>query len=109
MYNRTLASAYSVVRLLVTEFRWLNKQGVESSKGFVVQFTGRFSAEYREHGRVLEVEIEPGLSGGNPAICYSATSFRSWSSNLAEQQRASGNFERGIIFQGLVPVADSAT
>ena len=96
----------SGVRLLVAEFRWLNKQGVESSEGFVVQFTGRFSAEYRENGRVLEVEIESGLSGGNPAICYSETSFRSWSSNIAEQKRASGNFARAIEFQGLVPVAD---
>jgi hypothetical protein len=90
----------------VTEFRWLNKQGVESKEGFAVQFTGRFTAEYREHGRVLEVSLESGVSGGKPAICYSASCFLSWSADAAEQQRASGNFARAIEFQGLVPVAD---
>lgn len=87
------------------EFRWLNKQGVESTEGFVVQFTGRFAAEYRENGRVLEVDIEPGVVGGSPAICYAASSFRRWSADPAEQQRVSGNFGRAVAFQGLVPVA----
>jgi hypothetical protein len=30
-------------------FTYLNKQGVESDAGFVVQFTGRFTLEYRTY------------------------------------------------------------
>lgn len=29
-------------------FSWMNKQGVRSDQGFEVQFTDRFTAEYRE-------------------------------------------------------------
>ena len=90
----------------MTEFHWLNKQGVESPLGFVVQFTGRFTAEYREGGRVLVIDVEDGSSGGKSAICYSSMSFRAWSSNLEEQQRVATNFKNAMMFQGLVPVAD---
>ena len=44
-------------------FTWLNKQGVRSDRGFEVQFTGRFDAEYREGGRIVELYVESGLSG----------------------------------------------
>ena len=30
-------------------FKWLNKQGVEYDKGFIVQKVGRFTIEYRQH------------------------------------------------------------
>ena len=39
-------------------FIWLNMQGVQSDRGFVVQFTGRFTAEYREHSKVVTLEVE---------------------------------------------------
>jgi hypothetical protein len=90
----------------MAEFRWLNKLGVESSAGFVVQFTGRFKAEYREGGRILVVRVENGRSGGKPAICYSPESFQAWAPNHEEQQRVEANFKEAMVFQGLVPVPD---
>jgi hypothetical protein len=39
-------------------FTWLNKQGVKSSYGFELQFTGRFSAEYRTAGKIIEFYVE---------------------------------------------------
>lgn len=44
-------------------FEWLSKQGVRSSEGFEFQFTGRFTAEYREGDRVMELEVE-----GSPIV-----------------------------------------
>jgi hypothetical protein len=44
-------------------FTWLNKQGVRSSEGFEVQFTGRFTAEYREDAYYLVVDVEDGTNG----------------------------------------------
>src|SRR4051794_12498175 len=45
-------------------FKWLNKQSVESDRGFVVQFTGRFSMEYREGSKTVTLAVEGGFSGG---------------------------------------------
>jgi hypothetical protein len=42
-------------------FRLLNKQCVESRDGFVVQFTGRFTLEYRCKNFVMECSVEPGV------------------------------------------------
>jgi hypothetical protein len=44
-------------------FKWLNKQGVRSDKGFVVQCTGRFEVEYREEKRRISIYVEPGYLG----------------------------------------------
>jgi hypothetical protein len=41
-------------------FTFINKQGVESRDGFRVQFTGRFSLEYRNGSFVMECYAEPG-------------------------------------------------
>lgn len=90
----------------MSDFRWLNKQGVESVSGFVVQFTGRFTAEYREGSRTLVVEVEDGVVGSQPAICYSRSAFNGWAASPAEQQRVADNFRAAMLFQGLVPIAD---
>ena len=86
-------------------FTWINKQGVRSSQGFEVQFTGRFTAEYREGGRVISVSVEQGLSGG-PCISIEGAAFARWdgsaSTNSAgEQQRLLANFKEALKFQGL--------
>ena len=39
-------------------FVWLNKQGVRSDDGFEFQFTGRFTAEYREGDRTMDLDID---------------------------------------------------
>ena len=89
-------------------FTWLNKQGVESDTGFIVQRTGRFTCEYRESGRVLEVEVESGVIGQQPCINIKRDAFASW--NVAgvkhdipeeEQLRMLQNFKDAMEFQGL--------
>ena len=87
-------------------FTWLNKQGVRSSEGFEVQFTGRFTAEYREHGKVITLAVESGFWGGGPSISVQANAFEHWDhwlpSNLPqEQERIKGNLRAALQFQGL--------
>jgi hypothetical protein len=45
-------------------FRWLNSQAVESDKGFAVEFTDRFTLEYREGNLRIPCHVE----GGNPMM-----------------------------------------
>jgi hypothetical protein len=90
----------------MSTFRWLNKQGVESELGFVVQFTGRFTAEYREAGRVFVVDVEDGGQSGNKSnILYSRSSLLRSVSSQSERERVDANFRDAMLFQGLVPVA----
>jgi hypothetical protein len=42
-------------------FKWLNKQGVASSCGYVVQSMDRFYYHYIEGEYVMVVYVEPGL------------------------------------------------
>ncbi len=37
-------------------FTWINKQGVKSSKGFIVQSVARFKIEYREGNKCQSIE-----------------------------------------------------
>jgi len=92
-------------------FTWLNKQGVQSDEGFTLQFVGRFTAEYREGSKVMEVEIEDGFLNGKPAVNVSRGAFKSWrgdSSVLSQdvQSRIADNFRRACEFQGLSVVFD---
>lgn len=92
-------------------FTWLNKQGVQSDEGFVLQFVGRFTAEYREGIKVMEVEIEDGFLNGRPAVNVSCTAFKSWRGEsvtlpLETQNRIADNFRRACEFQGLGVVFD---
>lgn len=84
-------------------FTWLNKQGVRSDHGFEVQFTGRFSAEYREGSQVIEVYVESG--GGVPSIIIDPDAFAHWKSGIPipreEQERILQNFREAMEFQGL--------
>lgn len=40
-------------------FKWLNKQGVESSRGFVLQRMHRFYYHYIEGDKKMQVFVEP--------------------------------------------------
>jgi len=89
-------------------FTWINKQGVQSDQGFTVQFTGRFTAEYREGPLKIVVDVEGGGSG-NPMIYYRGECFRRWTSSsitLSETERARvvANFREAMRFQGLTAV-----
>jgi beta-lactamase class D len=84
-------------------FTWLNKQGVRSSEGFEVQFTARFTAEYREGARHLIVNVEGGANG---LISFNAAAFGKWANSSMrnspeEQQRMLKNFMAALEFQGL--------
>jgi hypothetical protein len=84
-------------------FTWLNKQGVRSNEGFEVQFTGRFTAEYREGAHYLVVDVEDGA--GN-LLSFSAKSFEKWANSSMrnspeEQTRMIRNFMAALEFQGL--------
>lgn len=88
-------------------FTWLNKQGVESDSGFIVQFTGRYTCEYREAGRTIEIEVEDGLSGGLPSISVKRDAFAKWGAKpfheapQEEQARLMKNLKEAFEFQGL--------
>ncbi|MES9854714.1 MAG: hypothetical protein ABW170_23130 [Candidatus Thiodiazotropha sp. L084R] len=45
------------------EFKWINKQSVESSGGFIAQRVGHFETEYRENGKVMTICHENGIAG----------------------------------------------
>lgn len=84
-------------------FTWINKQGVRSSDGFEVQFTGRFTAEYREGSRYLIVDVEDGGSG---LINFDAKAFGKWTNSSVrnspeEQALMIENFKSALEFQGL--------
>jgi hypothetical protein len=92
-------------------FTWLNRQGVRSDQGFSVQRTGRFTCEYREGERVLELEVESGLIGGKPCINVKRGAFAKWRGEgdgiPPEQQiRILENFTAAMAFQGLAVVID---
>ena len=89
-------------------FRWLNKQGVESDKGFSVQYTGRFTAEYREGAKKIIVDVEDGFAGEQHCVNYSRASFEKWSNwpdsiSAEEQARMISNFREAIKYQGSTP------
>jgi len=85
-------------------FEWLNKQGVRSSDGFEFQFTGRFTAEYREHGRVIELYVD-----GTPSTTtvYESALEPLWSDipnafeRKAERNRVISNIREALEFQGM--------
>ena len=91
-------------------FTWLNKQGVRSDRGFEVQRTARFEAEYREGGKLVKLYVESGVSGGLPCIIVGTQAFARWSDGTAidpdKQAEMLENFKQAMDFQGLSTVVD---
>lgn len=92
-------------------FTWLNKQGVQRDEGFALQFVGRFTAEYREGSKVMEVDIEDGFLNGKPVVNVSRGAFKTWQGNSVElaqdvQSQIADNFRRACEFQGLSVIFD---
>ena len=91
-------------------FTWLNKQGVRSTRGFEVQFTGRFSVEYREGTRTIKLYVEDGLFGGLPCISLDPDAFRHWDDGqriTAERQvEMFESLKEAMEFQGLKMVVE---
>lgn len=85
------------------DFVWLNKQGVKSSHGFQVQFTGQFEAVYSEGAANITIHVEP--SGMN-SIGIKNNAFERWNNsslrNSPERQaEILRNFQAALDFQGL--------
>ena len=94
-------------------FTWLNKQGVQSDQGYVVQVVDRFCVEYREANRVLSVEVEDGIKDGRYCLIVSPGCFSRWdemqlheSLDGDEQARIERNFREAMEFQGLAVVVE---
>jgi NOL1/NOP2/fmu family ribosome biogenesis protein len=91
-------------------FTWLNKQGVRSDKGFEVQFTGRFDAEYREGNKVVELYVESGGSGSSPSVILEPQAFVRWRDgeqiSPEQQEKMFHNFQEAMAFQGLKMVVE---
>lgn len=93
-------------------FTWLNKQGVQSDRGFTVQRTGRFTAEYREHGKVVTLDVEAGLrSSGEQCIIVDPSAFEHWDGetrkiSVEQQAQMFANLREAMEFQGLKLVVE---
>jgi len=90
-------------------FTWLNKQGVRSDRGFEVQRTGRFDAEYSEGGRMVQLYVEDGFSGG-PCLCVEPDAFARWKDGTPiapeQQTRMMQNLKEAMEFQGIKLVVE---
>lgn len=90
-------------------FTWLNKQGVKSDKGFIVQRIERFAVEYRENEKVITVDVESGVMDNNkPCLIIQSKAFDRWDSDQNgvhlsrdEQLRILENFKEALEFQGM--------
>ena len=89
-------------------FHWLNKQGVQSDLGFIVQRTGRFTCEYREGPYAMEFGVE---SGGSSMIDVSSTDLKKWKGPLLPGETSTQQYDRirrnvkaAMEFQGLIAV-----
>jgi|GEM_PF-482938 len=88
-------------------FTWLNKQGVKSDRGFIVQRTGRFTAEYRDKGKVITLDVEDGTTlNGEPCIIVGPDVFEHWDGEIArisadDQVQMFQNLREAEEFQGL--------
>jgi len=92
-------------------FTWLNKQGVKSNKGFIVQRTGRFTAEYQEGSRKISIDLENGvLADGKFCEIIDADAFSKWddgvSISLSKQKEILQNFKEAMEFQGIGIIVD---
>jgi len=90
---------------------WLNKQGVKSDKGFVVQSVSRFTIEYRESGKVIPLTVERGLqSGGKACVYIYLDDLEKWSDGTIiskdQQKIILQNFKDAMKFQGVDVLID---
>ena len=87
-------------------FTWLNKQGVKSDKGFIVQSTGRFTAEYQEGTKKITVDLENGyLPDMKPCEIIQSNAFEKWDDGTSipkeKQNQIKNNFIEAMEFQGI--------
>ena len=59
-------------------YTWLNKQGVKSDKGFIVQVISRFVIRYSEAQGEIDLSMELGMSCGKAMIYVYDDEFYKW-------------------------------
>lgn len=86
-------------------FKWLNKQGVQSDKGYVVQTIGRFEVEYREGKKRISIYVEPGYLGDKFCLIINSNAFCNWEDGVPiselKQKEILKNFKDAMEFQGI--------
>jgi hypothetical protein len=94
-------------------FRWINKQGVESDEGFVVQVLDRFTAAYREGARAITVPVEFAQRNGRACVSVDPLAFARWDEDapgamisLEEQQEILGKFKGAFLFQNIEVIVE---
>ncbi|MHB1222259.1 MAG: hypothetical protein ACYC0J_09715 [Gammaproteobacteria bacterium] len=92
-------------------FTWINKQGVKSSKGFSVQRTSRFTAEYTENEKKITIDVESGiLPNGKYCLIIGSDAFVKWDDGSIikpeRQKEILNNFKEAIEFQDMGVVID---
>ena len=92
-------------------FTYINKQGVQSKSGFIVQGTGRFTAQYQEGLKKITVDLNNGkLPSGQFCEIISKTAFSKWDDgnpiSLEKQKEILKNFIDAMEFQGMGVVVE---
>ena len=92
-------------------FTWINKQGVKSNKGFVVQRVTRFTSEYLENNKVITIEVESSvLPSGKYCLIISSNAFIKWDDgtlvNDKKQNEILNNFKDAMEFQDMSVIVD---
>lgn len=90
-------------------FKWLNKQGVESEKGFIVQSVDRFTIEYRERFQKISVYVEDSrLPNQKHCVIIDQDAFQKWdngdSISKEKQKEIYKNFKEAMEFQNIAVV-----
>jgi hypothetical protein len=93
----------------MSEFTWLNKQGVRSDQGFEVQRTGRWTMEYREGAHAMQFSVAAGREPGTlkQTLSVRVVPFPGWAGDpLTDESRRQiiENISRALIFKGYVPL-----
>lgn len=94
-------------------FTWLNKQGVESEKGFIVQVVSRFVIEYRQYLKkiFLQVEIDYESSMDNVTVIVHKSSFGKWDDgetiSSEKQEEIIQNFKDAMEFQDIAVIVEN--
>ena len=93
-------------------FTWLNKQGVKSDKGFVVQSINRFVIEYRESTKIIKISVEAALlPSGKAGVYIYPDEFEKWSDGTLipedRQKEILKNFTDAMEFQGVAVLTDT--
>lgn len=70
-------------------FTWLNKQCIQSDKGYTVESTGRFSYRYSEPLKHVDISVEDSVKGGKFFVSVYDDEFYKWNDGrkIAEEKK----------------------